>query len=90
MLRNAPRKKSTQCNIFHEYLVGIKLIKLKVSGDTGSQSNAYIFEKVTNNKYEFYIIAYQKQLNKIQKLRLDCILKKFQHLLKASAFLEKR
>ena len=63
--------------------------KVYHTGHTGSQSHAYISERVTNNKYAFYVIAYQKQLNKIQRLRLDCRLKKSQHLSRASTFLEK-
>ena len=36
-------------------------LKAKVPGGAASQSHAYISEKVTNNKYEFYITPYQKQ-----------------------------
>ena len=64
-------------------------LNAKLPDHAGSQSHAYIFERVTNNKYAFYSIAYQKQLNKIQKLRLDWRLKKSQHLSRASAFSEK-
>ena len=61
----------------------------KLPDHPGSQSHAYISEMVTNNKYAFYLIAYQKQLNKIQKLRLDFRLNKSQHLSRASGFSEK-
>ena len=45
-------------------------LNAKLPDHAGSQSHAYIFERVINNKYAFYLIAYQKQLNKIQKLRI--------------------
>ena len=64
-------------------------LNAKFPDHAGSQSHAYIFERVTNDKYAFYLIAYQKQLNKIQKLRLDCRLKKSEHLSRAFAFSEK-
>ena len=64
-------------------------LNAKVPDHTGSQSHAYILERVSSNKYAFFVIAYQKQLNKIQMLRLDCRLKKFQHLSRASPFLKK-
>ena len=51
-------------------------INAKVPDNARSQSHCYISERVANNKYAFYVIANQKQLNKIQKLRLDCRLKK--------------
>ena len=69
--------------------------KVHHTGHTGFQSHAYISERVTNNKYAFacncnmHVIAYQKQFNKIQKLRLDCRLKKCEHLSRASTFSEK-
>ena len=63
--------------------------KVHHTDHTGFQSHAYISERVTNNKYAFYVIAYQKQFNKIQKLRLDCRLKKCEHLSRASTFSEK-
>ena len=56
---------------------------------TGSQRHAYIPERITSNKYAFYVIAYQKQLKKIQKLKLDCRLKKSLDLSRVRRFLEK-
>ena len=61
----------------------------KLTDHAGSQIHAYISEMVTHNKYAFYLTANQKQLNKIQKLRLDCRWKNSQHLSRASAFSEK-
>ena len=40
-------------------------LKAKAPDHAGSQSHAYISEKATNNKYAFFVITYQKQLNKI-------------------------
>ena len=45
-------------------------LNAKVPDHARSQSHAYISERVTNNKCAFHVIPYQKQLNKIQKLRL--------------------
>ena len=50
-------------------------LNTRVPDHAVSKSHTHISKRVTNNEFLFYVITYQKQLNKIQQLRLDCRLK---------------
>ena len=91
-LSNACKNKNTQGNIFHEYLVGIKLGSFTIFFLFFSFSfHDYISERFPNNiKITLCNIAYQTPLNKIQWLRHDCRLKKSQHLSRAAAKITKK